>query len=55
MTNVHLVQCCFAADIQHTVGPYADEETANAVAKAIEQHFWTGGDQYVQVEKRVVQ
>ena len=55
MTNVHLVQCCFAADIQHTVGPYENEEKAKAVANAIEAHFWTGGDQYVQVEKRVVQ
>ena len=54
MTNVHLVQCCFGADIQHTVGPYDDEETAKAVANAIEQHFWTGGDQHVRVESRVV-
>jgi len=54
MTKVHLVQCCFAADIQHTVGPYENVETAKAVANAIEEHFWTGGDQHVQVESRVV-
>jgi len=54
MTKVHLVQCCFAADIQHTVGPYESEETAKAVANAIEAHFWYGGDQHVRVESRVV-
>jgi len=54
MTKVHIVQCCFDADVKHTVGPYKDEETADAVAEAIETHFWTGGDQHVRVEERLV-
>ena len=54
MSKVHLVQCCFGAEIEKTVGPYADKEDAKAVANAIEEHFYSGGDQHIHIDTRVV-
>jgi len=52
--DVYLVQCCHAADIQKTIGPFGNETTANIVADVIADHFHNGGDLHVQVEPRTV-
>ena len=52
--TVYLVQCCFSAEVEKTVGPYKDEQVAHHVADAIERHFYNGGDQYCRVEERTV-
>ena len=54
MTKVHLVQCCFAADIEKTIGPFGHETTAEIVADVLREHFHNGGDRHVRVESRVV-
>ena len=52
--SVYLVQCCFAAEIEKTVGPFGHKETAEIVAKVLRDHFHNGGDRHVRIEKRVV-
>lgn len=54
MTEVHIVNCCIAADIQKVLGPYNDEEEAKLVANTVEEHFWNGGDRHVEIVSRVV-
>ena len=52
--KVYIVQCCIAAEIEKTVGPFGDKETAEIVAKVLRDHFHNGGDRHVRIEKRVV-
>ena len=51
---VYIVQCCIAADIEQTIGPFGHETTAGIVADVLREHFHNGGDRHVRVESRVV-
>jgi len=54
MAKIYIVQCCFAENIEKTVGPYGDESVAYYVADAIGKHFYNGGDQHTRVVERMV-
>ena len=52
--TVYIVQSCFGAEVEKTVGPFTDGQVAHHVTDAIERHFYNDGDQYCRVEERTV-